>query len=100
MWSLYMLLGPIRTRAKRTTYMRRSGLDYLKDKHQKEIDLEEKRLILEERRIAVSERTVALEEKKFALKTEFYKNLYESQQEIIHDLINLVKELKNNTDKS
>ncbi|CAH1100039.1 unnamed protein product [Psylliodes chrysocephalus] len=59
------VLGPIRKRAKKTTYMRKTGLDYLKEKNSKELELEEKRLNIEERKVTVSERSIALAEKKF-----------------------------------
>ncbi|KAG5884378.1 hypothetical protein JTB14_026210 [Gonioctena quinquepunctata] len=90
------ILGPIRTRAKRTTYMRRSGLEYLQKKQEKELEIEEERLNLEERKVAVSERTTALAEKKFSLESENYNRIFDSQQEIIHNLLDIVKDLKSN----
>jgi hypothetical protein len=80
-------LGPIRSRAKKTSYMRRSGLDYLKEKNLKEMELEEKRLKIEERKVAVTERNIALAEKKFVFESEQYKKIFDSQQEVINKLL-------------
>lgn len=79
--------------------MRRSGLEYLKEKHEKELEIEEKRLLLEEKKIAVSERTITLAEKKFVFESEHYKKFFESQQQIIHNLLDLVKDVKSNPTK-
>ncbi|KAJ8950899.1 hypothetical protein NQ314_007756 [Rhamnusium bicolor] len=71
-----MLLGPVRSR-KRKTNTQRQGLAYLEayDKNQhekkKELDLEERRLALEERRMALAEKQHSITEyeikKKFEL---------------------------------
>lgn len=74
--------------------MRRTGLDYLKEKNKRDQEIEERRLDLEERKVAVLERNAALAEKRFEFEVENHKHVYQSQQEIINNLISVVRDLK------
>lgn len=89
-----MLVGPIRNRAKKTNYIRRSGLEYLKEKQVKETELEVKRLQIEERKVAVAERNVALAEKKFLLESAQFQKIIDSQQAIINKLLDMIGQNK------
>lgn len=53
--------------------------------------LEEKRLQIEERKVTVAERRVALDEKKFLFDSQHYQTVFDSQKNIINQLMDVIK---------
>uniref|UniRef100_A0A6P7GEG4 Uncharacterized protein LOC114341348 n=1 Tax=Diabrotica virgifera virgifera TaxID=50390 RepID=A0A6P7GEG4_DIAVI len=71
---------PARSRQNRSVLIRKNGMDYLKNKHDKQYNLRERELALEEKKVELEDKRLQLEQRKIQLQENKWENEFNERK--------------------